>query len=884
MGMNFAISFTDRKVTVRCDGAPLPLNGNNELTVRYRSVQEGMDVALRAALAKLNIGQDFHQLEEQMAAGVVCWQISGETREVDVALLFLHAKTGLPWERAVSLKSPDVGTGRSVYETLGAEAALSELRRIERQVEDFREILRSGGETTREFCSRVDEVRRALHLRPDGEFEPPRVVVVGSTGVGKSTLINAIVGRNVLAVDESVATGTIVDLRFAERREEERAEIWMFDEVVLKKFETDLERQKKKTVRVLRVLNIRGLVVPEFRDQVQEILDSGRVVRFLAAIANSVAGAGDPLASLLEEYGIPKPPLETPEAVKPLVEELIRSWRPTILALEQIQRAQQDMSAKLTPARVCDLSREQWSNAESPIAAYMNQADENGYCAAISRVVVYLHSDVLRCIHLTDAPGLHDPTGAGFGELRCQATLRELSGHDEGKIMPCDAFLFLSPIDKRSEEVFEGWDMCAKQALLAHPEAPAIGVLAVTKADKEQANWDKHFAARRQEYNTLVSQTFPNELQWTMVPGRSYNSPVLDAIDGAGWVVLGAVGRPARRRLESFADHEVHLQICRDFVLDASGLPNLVGWLSEAAQSARGAWARSGELSLVEQVQKVTLVLELARDDLDRLLAARLNLPRLRMIRAEMEARTVAMNARIEAWEEEVTRVRGLSPKMFRIQGAAARATESAVQAMLAALDRQLLEAAKNQLSGPVAWEAKKSLSGPSMDTAKGAVRDAALETWANHQQCGVSPEMKGILSGTAIDMHGLEPAHEEFNVTDHEKFFELFSTTVERMKKKVAPRVTEFLQQYEANVQKQLQKAVKLTEAKMAEELKSRRSALERAAIQVRDVTAAMAKVESDAPDDPDAYRDRREAVTQLLHSLESVLEALASKPEANA
>lgn len=143
---------------------------------------------------------------------------------------------------------------------------------------------------------------------------------------------------------------------------------------------------------------------------------------------------------------------------------------------------------------------------------------------------------------------------------------------------------------------------------------------------------------------------------------------------------------------------------------------------------------------------------------------------------------------------------------------------------------------------------------------------------------------MKGILSGTAIDMHGLEPAHEEFNVTDHEKFFELFSTTVERMKKKVAPRVTEYLQQYEANVQKQLQKAVKLTEAKMAEELKSRRSALERAAIQVRDVTAAMAKVESDAPDDPDAYRDRREAVTQLLHSLESVLEALASKPEANA
>ncbi len=848
MGHAIGVSFTDRQVALRMDDRLLPLN-DHKTCLPYRCVQEAVRMALEGVAAERNCS--VARVIERLSLREDHWKFNGEEREVDVALLHVHAWAGLAWAQVLELKGETSRT-QSIYETLGADTALDGLQKVEANLQYFLTVVRKAPDLAVNFELRAQDVRTDLRLRSDGSFEPPRIVVVGTTGAGKSTVINAIIGRDLLCRGKKVATGTVVELRYAASASLEKAVVSKFADRKLAEFERQVAGKAAAAIGELSWLSRKGLIVFEHQAEVQEWLGNSILRQWFSAMKEAVNTFGERTVGT-------RGPLD----YEPLVRQLLVDLAATELARKQLQRHAQ-IKAEYPAADLAGAS------GKALLSRLTNQADENGYCSAVERVVLFLHCRVLRHVILVDAPGLHDPAGAGFGEQRRQATLRELGGTVEKGQAPCDAFVYLSLVNRRDAQVRTGWDECAQHARTGRGNL-CNGVLSVTQADKEGDDLPEHLVARKAELSGILRTTVSRQLEWVMVPDgtppKSDQWVSTKAIVAAAGAFFQRESNEIDRIKALFKLGASEASVVGDYVLDACGIPNLVARLADAARNARAEWADVAGGTLRECVAELTGALRAHRHALADLLAARNSLPELDRIVADLSAEVVGREAAKLSWKNEIAKLDGVAIADAAIDTLVGRLVASQLRD-LASLTELIRPTVSGQMSGTVVWTAASSID----PQRKEEILKAASEVWLQFQSNAHSLEMKRVVSAVSLDLSGLEPALDGYNVSDHEGFWELFSTTVSRMKPEIDRRTERYFRDYAKNLHHQLKNARKAVAdgcKREAQRLESLRAA---AAKSHAEALAARNAKESEAPEPGDAYRNRIARIDELLREINEV------------
>lgn len=190
-------------------------DGTEPSGMPYRSLFVGLRRALEAVAEHAGYGRDgeLEKMVEAFRSGDVELTLAGESREVAVAEFYLTHELELNDDR---LKIEARNQPTSVYEDFGFAIQSEKLDKLDAIWSSFDELCETisiAQEDLERICESGQDYRR-----DETTF---RVGVLGKTGAGKSTFINAIVGRRVLPLDSDVCTGTSIELSYAPTEEAE---------------------------------------------------------------------------------------------------------------------------------------------------------------------------------------------------------------------------------------------------------------------------------------------------------------------------------------------------------------------------------------------------------------------------------------------------------------------------------------------------------------------------------------------------------------------------------------------------------------------------------------------------------------------------------------
>lgn len=214
----------DRTVEATLDGNTR-LRLGDEPRVPYRSAQAAISTALEGASAHFNVTvRDFLG---GLAHGQVVLSIAGERREVAVAKLHLrlaYAAESAALDR-VRLVVEDAGP--SIYDTFGFASDSVVIEAAGRLLDCWTRALAGSDVELSRWGTSEPKLRDGLGM-VNGKVRPARIGVVGVTGAGKSSFINALLGRELLPTDIGISTAAIIEVVAAKARSSEGLKVrWM---------------------------------------------------------------------------------------------------------------------------------------------------------------------------------------------------------------------------------------------------------------------------------------------------------------------------------------------------------------------------------------------------------------------------------------------------------------------------------------------------------------------------------------------------------------------------------------------------------------------------------------------------------------------------------
>ncbi len=214
------IALRNRHVSVLTDGTPIVLE--EKTTLAYRCVQLGVNAALKAIASHYNLGSSVNVVRKVGPNNV---RFVGPTRELAVARLHLHVAFGVSEEELSAIVFQSEVSGLSIYESFGFDNDHRAITTIAHLLNEWQSILR-GDEATRWIVPR-SQLRRDLGIEDD-KIRPAKIGIVGVTGAGKSSFLNALLGRIILPVAAEISTATVIELRYADSAQREHLVIqWM---------------------------------------------------------------------------------------------------------------------------------------------------------------------------------------------------------------------------------------------------------------------------------------------------------------------------------------------------------------------------------------------------------------------------------------------------------------------------------------------------------------------------------------------------------------------------------------------------------------------------------------------------------------------------------
>lgn len=228
---SYQIDFNARRLQIFIaaseSGDPTPLLEPSE---SMDSIQEGLDSAMRHVANATNSldrrGQPaWEKLKKAINSGALPLLVRGEPRELYVAALHLRAGYNLhtPGFCGCDPSLPGVEfvpsqSGPSFYETYHFDL---DTRPLEELAERAYNYLNKNGQLSSSWgielrLAILPELGISVDSYGRARGAPIRLGVMGVTGAGKSTFINALLGRRIVPQHEEICTACVVEIRHAE--------------------------------------------------------------------------------------------------------------------------------------------------------------------------------------------------------------------------------------------------------------------------------------------------------------------------------------------------------------------------------------------------------------------------------------------------------------------------------------------------------------------------------------------------------------------------------------------------------------------------------------------------------------------------------------------
>jgi Dynamin family len=265
MDSRYELLLFDGQASLRDLQSDKPLKLGKEEHTAYEHAQQATELAVQAICAGTGRMKgddpDDVKIGEAFTNGDVSLLIRGHARECRVVALHLHARYGLDFDAmtiagggtpAVRIEPvDDAPDGYSTYRFESDMRPLNAMRDfLERWLHEAQREPRAKEKSERS----AERWRSLLTLGADSSGAPVCVVITGVTGAGKSTFLNAILGREVVPHSSGVCTATILRLRRAENVAEEGfTVVWRLDAEIkqlVNLHETELKHVESRVTKI----------------------------------------------------------------------------------------------------------------------------------------------------------------------------------------------------------------------------------------------------------------------------------------------------------------------------------------------------------------------------------------------------------------------------------------------------------------------------------------------------------------------------------------------------------------------------------------------------------------------------------------------------------
>lgn len=513
MNQVFELCLLDGRATLRnvSTNAAVMLDSNESKA--YDNAQHAVELAMHAIAALTGCMQgdapDEKALADALRRSSVSLVVRGHFRECNVVALHLYARYALPYADMTS-SHPDGGIridpildAPDGFATYRFDSDMRPLDAVRTLVDRWLTESDRQPQAKEHAARNADDWHRLLAIGAT-VGSPVSVVITGVTGAGKSTFLNAILGRDILPHSTRICTAAVLRLCKAASPTDEGFEIdWRSIEEIdrnIKSLSAELNRAK----------SVLGRSANALKTRVGDANDDSNVSRISHLSAK----------------------------------------------IDSLKRA---------------LKYAKTAKRRQPLVDLRNYAENkpDSLAEAVNRIRVFLDHPLLSHVELIDAPGLRD------GDDERQAQLIKAF---EGDV----AWLYLAPATTRDETCKYDWGHIKH---LAHNDS---GVLVLTKADALKTNGGQTYRdAMKGCSDEYAKFGWKRDVVWcsAFLPaalgaatGATPTDDLTDRFEESCLKnLLGLKGTEASRRIVEFVvNSRGHTELWRtvvDYALDASRIP-----------------------------------------------------------------------------------------------------------------------------------------------------------------------------------------------------------------------------------------------------------------------------------------------------------------------
>jgi len=206
-------------------GAPNQAQNGEPSSLEYESLFSGLDQILRktAQLTQKELVDFVKEMQKARGDPPVIFHLVGHPRTLLIASAFITFTLGVEVDRSNDLivqhPTDDVPCGYSLTATSAGTTSRLPLRQLDELLDHFQRV------TSVYFSTGLDEVKEGVQGIQEELIRPRKIAVIGRASAGKSTLLNALLGRVLLPTHHSICTGTVLEILGCKVPEEERVEL-----------------------------------------------------------------------------------------------------------------------------------------------------------------------------------------------------------------------------------------------------------------------------------------------------------------------------------------------------------------------------------------------------------------------------------------------------------------------------------------------------------------------------------------------------------------------------------------------------------------------------------------------------------------------------------